>query len=439
MGFDEIGDRGLRRRIKQHLHAKEHDFFAVLQPGFEEQGEKELKSLGEIKVLERSEGGILFRSGLETCFLLNLASRTVTRFLMRLAVFRAENFRRLRKKAEEFPWELYLKEGSGIGFSTRCRNSRLYHTERIEDELLAGIRRRLSAYNMEIPGPGSRDVPETQRVFIRFDHNICTLSLDTSGELLYKRGYKTGIGEAPLRETLAALILLEAKAENYDLVIDPLCGSGTLSLEAAGILTGKLPSLHREFAFMNWPSFKRSSFEYMKRKLAPGEDKGSEPVRVSEKKIMGSEPVQVQEKEIMGSEPERILAEEDKGSEPIRVIASDIGEENVNITAGNLERAGLASLVTLSRTDFLKERIKVPEGKRSLLVINPPYGKRLSGTGESFYRSLGRVIRDNYAGSGYAIISPSLEHEKIMGLPYDRKILFINGGIKVGLIVKDRY
>ncbi len=412
MGFDEIGDRGLKRRIKQHLHAKDHDFFAVVHPGFEEVAEKELKSLGEITVLERSEGGILFRTGLETCFLLNLTSRTVTRFLMRLTEFRAENFRRLGKKVEEFPWELYLSGGSRIGISTRCRSSRLYHTERIGEELLAGIRRRLPAYALEVPGPGPREVPEAQRIYVRFDHNICTLSLDTSGELLHKRGYKTDISEAPLRETLAALILLEAKAENYDLVIDPLCGSGTFSLEAAGILTGKIPSPEREFAFMNWPSFKKSSFEYMKRKLAPEADKGSEPIRVLEKENMGSE--------------------------PIRVIASDIGEENVKITAGNLERAGLAPLVALSRTDFLKERIKVPEGKRSLLVINPPYGKRLSGSGESFYRKLGRVIRDNYAGSGYAIISPSLEHEKIMGLPYDRKILFMNGGIKVGLIVKDK-
>ncbi len=401
MGFDEITDKGLRRRIKQHVQAKEHDFFAVVHPGFEKRAAKELENFDSVKIQEITEGGILFRSGLETCFTLNLRSRTVSRFIMRLAEFRAENFRKLRKKVGEFPWELYISDGTGTGFSTHCSNSRLYHTGRIEEEVFTCIRKRLSGHDIEISGPASREGPGTQKVFIRFADNICTLSLDTSGELLYKRGYKTHISEAPIRETLAALILLEAGVKNYGLVIDPLCGSGTFSLEAAGICGGTTPSLNRDFAFMNWPSFKKASFEHMKKKLAAGE--------------------------------------KTEGSEHIWVLASDIREENIVNTKNNLESAGLLNRVELRKLDFLNEKVVIPPGKKSLIVINPPYGKRLKGSDETFYRRLGRVIRENYADSGFTIISPSLEHEKIMGLSYDRKILFMNGGIKVGLIVKDRF
>jgi putative N6-adenine-specific DNA methylase len=401
MGFDEIKDKGLRRRIKQHVLAKEHDFFAVVHPGFEKRAAEELESLGSENILDITEGGILFRAGLETCFILNLRSRTVSRFLMRLTEFSAENFRRLRKKTEEFPWELYLSDSAAIGFSTHCRGSRLYHTGRIEEELMAGIRKRLSGYDIKISAPASRDEPGSEKVFIRFTDNICTLSLDTSGELLYRRGHKTRISEAPIRETLAALILLEAKIKNYHLVIDPLCGSGTFSLEAAGILTGKNPSPERDFAFMNWPSFKKASFEYTKKTLAAGEEK--------------------------------------EGSEQKIVLASDIREENIHMTQQNLKSAGLLDRVKLQKLDFLKEHLEIPPDTPSLIVINPPYGKRLPGSDEKFYRKLGRVITNNYPDSGFAILSPSLEHEKIMGLSYDRKILFMNGGIKVGLIVKDRF
>jgi putative N6-adenine-specific DNA methylase len=401
MGFDEITDKGVRRRIKQHVLAKEHDFFAVVHPGFEKRAAEELEGLGSENIQDITEGGILFRAGLETCFMLNLRSRTVSRFLMRLTEFYAENFRRLRNKVEDFPWELYLSDSTAIGFSTHCRGSRLYHTGKIEEEVLAGIRKRLSGYDIKISASASGKAPGLQKVFIRLADNICTLSLDTSGELLYRRGQKTRISEAPIRETLATLILLEAKIKNYHLVIDPLCGSGTFSLEAAGTLTGKNPSLARDFAFMNWPSFKKASFEYMKKKLT--------------------------------------AAEEKEGSEQKIILASDIREENINMTQQNLKNAGLLDRVKLQRLDFMKEQLEVPADKRSLIVLNPPYGKRLTGTDEKFYRKLGRVIMDNYPDSGFAIISPSLEHEKIMGLSYDRKILFMNGGIKVGLIVKDRF
>ena len=385
--------------MKQHVTGKEHDFFAIVQPGFEDTAQRELAGLGITAFGDPVEGGIAFRTRLDGCFRVNLCSRTVSRVIMRLCRFRAERFNSLRSHAADFPWELHVKNGTALNFEVTAIKSRLYHKEGIEREFRKGIASRLGDFGIEAGSGHVAGEGRVQKIFVRFDDNICQVSLDTSGELLYRRGIKTGTAAAPMRETLAASILLEAGLPGYDLLIDPMCGSGTFSIEALGILLKKPPGSGRDFAFMNWPSYRPRSFDHMKKKLdeAGGDGAG--------KKIL--------------------------------VLASDISPENMEIAEGNLARSGTAVHAETAVRDFFRDMVPVPPRQKALIVLNPPYGGRLKGINlNTLYRKIGETIRNAYPASGYAVISPSLEYEKIMSLSYDKKILFRNGGIKVAVIIK---
>lgn len=393
-------EKALDRRIKQHVIAKECVFFAVVQPGFEDVAADELREIGVADGMRIVEGGIEFTGRLDACYRLNVCSRTATRVMMRIAEFKASNFVKLRTHACGIPWELHIKNGRSIVFSITCHHSRLYHTGRIEEELRGAISERLALYGLVPVFPdaaGGGDIPQT--VFIRFDNDRCHVSLDTSGEPLYRRGYKTHGVEAPLRETLAALILRAAHAERYGMIIDPMCGSGTFAIEAAMMMRRSLPGLHRDFAFMQWPSFRPAAFQYLVRSLSGG-DAVSAPL-------------------------------------PGTVVCSDIDDSALAAARENARQAGVQDAVLPEKRDFLREKIVIPPDVKALIALNPPYGRRLSsGDTGALYRRIGETIR-GYAGCGYAIIVPALDLEKTMSLSYDRKILFMNGGIRVAVIVKN--
>ncbi len=394
-----IGDhtKGLERRIRQHVIGIEHIFFAVVQPGFEETAVRELRDIGISHIIGTFDGGIEFKGKLADCYTVNICSRTITRLVMRIASFKADGFEKLQKKIAGIPWELHLSEGTAVDFNITARSSRLYHTGRIEEECRDGVISRLMEYGISVRAPEDDGRP-VQEILVRLDNNSVQVSLDSSGELLFKRGEKKRVVRAPLRETIASLVLHEAGLRNYDVVLDPMCGSGTFSLEAAGIFMRKFPGLGRTFTYMQWPSFREKGHEYLKRRL--------------------SEELDPQ----MGGK---------------RIIASDNDQRAVDAAEGNIKDAGLDSLITVRRGDFFMDPAPVANGGRCLIVLNPPYGVRLKINADAIYRNIGRVIRKNYRGWGYAIVTPGVEYEKILSLPYDRKVLFMNGGIKVAAIFKD--
>jgi putative N6-adenine-specific DNA methylase len=387
------------RRIRQHLLAREHRFFAVVQPGFEEACGRELAEIGAGTVAGITEGGVEFLSRLNGCYAANYFSRAASRILMRLARFRARRFDELRRRIEEFPWELYINEGTHLEIHATSSGSALYHTGRIRDEFLAGIAARFGRYGMI----ASSDAAAAQTVSVRIQGDRCTMSLDASGELLYRRQERVYVTAAPLRETLASLILMEAGAGDYDCIIDPMCGSGTFSLEGASMLMGLAPGRHRGFAFMNWPCFSRPAFDQMVKR--------HEAALSSRARGFQDSPVPF-------------------------VFASDIDTVAIDAARSNIERAGLGGAVDLRRHDFLGAPVALPGERRCLIALNPPYGARYDVDSGSLYRMIGRRVREWYGRCGYAIVTPSLEHEKILSLPYDKKVLFWNGGIKVALIVK---
>ena len=272
----------------------------------------------------------------------------------------------------------------------------IYHTGKLEEIFYAGISERLNRFNISIE---SGKLLTRQTIFLRNYRDLCTVSLDASGEFLYKRGEGKKTCQAPLRETTAALILLEAKLGGYGQILDSMCGSGTFSLEAASILAKSLPAGEREFPFMHWPGFRGSLFRFIKNTA-----------------LMN------------------VITQEELVQ---KIITTDINENVVKTAKSNIPER-FNKIIQPYVSDFFTIPGSITNGIKTLIVLNPPYGKRLDdGTDKLIYREIGKKIRKDFSNCGYAIIVPGEEKENVLGLAYDRKIPFMNGGIKAAVIFKD--
>ena len=375
----------------------EHVFFAVVQPGFENAAAAELGMIGISGVRTACTGGLEFSGRMEDCYRVNACSRTVTRLLMRLGRFGSRDPERLYSGAKKIPWELLVGDGTKLKFSCSWKRSRLHFGEKIEKVLFEAISERMAGCGLGVVLDDGSAAAQT--IYARIENDVCEVSLDSTGPLLYRRGEKIRVSGAGLRETLAALILHEAGICGYDMIIDPMCGAGTFSIEAIGILLGRFPGTGRTFSFMDWPCFSPAAYANLVGRLA----------RESEGRGGG-----------------------------LIALTGDIDEKSAAAAGRNLADAGLAEHADVRRRDFFRDAYDHPRGKKCLVVLNPPYGKRMRpGDIRGLYRMIGNTIRGKYADCGYAVISPGLEYEKIMSLPYDRKVLFMNGGLKVAAIFRD--
>lgn len=394
--FDKIENIAIKRRVKNHLIGRDHIFFAVIQPGFEETSRRELGSIGLRLNDEVIEGGTEFKGRLDSCYSASLLSRTTARIMMRISEFRSLNYFELERLIRSFPWELYISPGTEIVFRTSTAKSMIYHTGKLEEIFYTGIVERLNNYNIDIE---SENTLCRQTLFLRNCRDICTVSLDASGEFLYKRGEGKKTVQAPLRETTAALILFEAGIAGYNLVLDPMCGSGTFSLEAASILTKTPPSCERMFPFKHWPCFREAAFRFIKNNAMKN------------------------------------IIPQDRINQ--KIITSDFDKKSVETTETNIPER-FNTIIKPVVSDFFSIPADIVSGTRTLIVLNPPYGKRLNDGGDRlFYREIGKKIRKDFGNCGYAVIVPGEEKEKALDLPYDRKIPFMNGGIKAAVIFKD--
>ena len=397
--MNDLVSNALKRRIKRHIIGEEHVFFSIVQPGFEDRAGIELSDIG-LKLKENFiEGGIEFSGKLDSCFIASLLSRTVNRIIMRIAEFRTVNYYELERQIRSFPWELYISQECKILFRSSSSKSKIYHTGKLEEIFINGINERLAKYNIILYAGADLAPAHSQIIFLRNNRDICTVSLDASGEFLYKRGIRKNINKAPIRETTASLILLESKIENYDLIIDPMCGSGALSIEAASIFTKTPPGLKKEFTFMHWPSFKEKSYNHIKKNLM--------------KNIIPQEKIKQE------------------------IITSDIDSKEVEIAKSNIPEE-LSKIITPKTIDFFSLPSDIAKNKKALIVLNPPYGKRIiSQKTKSIYTEIGKKVRNDFKNCGYAIIIPDHEKENSLNLKYDRKIAIMNGGIKIKILFKD--
>ncbi len=369
-------------------------FFAVTAPGIEPLAAQELERLGLLpgEGSPQSEpGGVTFQGGLMELYKANLHLRTASRVLVRLGDFYAAGFPEFKKKAGRLAWERYLAPGQPVAPRVTCHKSRLYHSDAVARELVKAISERLGAPTpLHKSGDEEEDSP-VQRVVVRLLHDHCTISVDSSGALLHRRGYRLATAKAPLRETLAAAVLLAAGWDPTAPLLDPFCGSGTIPIEAALLARGLPPGRQRRFAFMNWPGFNAGEWEAVW--------------------AAGAERVQLRS--------------------PI-IQASDRDAGAVRLAQANAERAGVADCIEFSVRAI--SAVAPPSGP-GWVISNPPYGLRVSANKDlrNLYAQLGNVLRDHCLGWQVAILCSHVRLLAQTGLPLDTTFSLVNGGVQVRL------
>ncbi len=370
--------------------------FAVSAPGLAKFTALECRSLGllgdvspgEIDPVDAEEtGGVAFRGDFRQIYQANLHLRTASRVLLRLGVFYAAAFSELRKKASRLEWERFLKPGQPVSLRVSCHKSRLYHSDAVAERVAGAIGDRLGvqpAFSKDKDDEASA----AQLVVVRLVHDQCTISLDSSGELLHRRGYRLATAKAPLRETLAAGLLMACEWDGVSPLLDPFCGSGTIAIEAALIAKAIPPGLQRRFAFMDWPGFDKPLWDSL-----VAESRGL--IRVSQPAI----------------------------------YASDRDAGAIEMAAANAARAGVGGEIQFS----CRAVSAIDELEEGWVVTNPPYGLRVSSNKDlrNLYAQFGNVLRQKCRGSQVGILSSDLQLLRQVGLPLDTSQTFVNGGIKV--------
>jgi len=332
----------------------------------------------------------------------NLWSRTASRVLIRIAEFRAKAFFELELNAKKIEWSRYVVPGTTVDFRVTCRKSKLYHTGAIAQRLGDALATAVSGVRIaKTKGSGDEDdaTPEpsaerTQLFVVRFVHDLATVSVDTSGTLLYMRGYRQALAKAPLRETLAAASILGAGWDGTTPLSDPMCGSGTIPIEAARLARRMAPGKDRSFAFFDWPEFRRDAWRKMLDEARSGELPRS----------------------------------------PVAIDGSDRDAGAIEAARSNAERAGVAEDISFAMRPV--SALDAREGA-GLVVSNPPYGVRV---GESrplrdLYARLGDVLRAQRSGWQLALLSADRQLERQLRLELEERFVTRNGGIPVHLVV----
>jgi len=389
------GPSPLYKRIKRQVIGRLHRFFAATAPGFEEICLRELFRLQSTAAQARTiPGGVEFEGRLEDCFRANLNLRLPNRILMRISAFKSSNFRQLEKKAGDIAWELYLQPDSLLKVHVAARHCRLRHSDAIAERIKKAVSDRLSGLEFD------QNVPKTawghQNIYVRGIDDRFTASIDSSGDLLYKRGLKEHTGKAPLRETLAAGALFLAGYDGCEPLLDPLCGTGTFSLEAA-LMAKRIPAgWFREFAFTRWPSFIEKRWNYIKREAQSGIVQARRPL----------------------------------------IFASDTDHEACQKLESCIQKYHLADAVQVRHIDYFDLDPLELTDRIGMICINPPYGRRLGGrqASEKFLHAMGDRLKQAYQGWKLVLIAPG--RAAADKLPFQTQSIPIrHGGLKLNLLI----
>src|SRR5512139_3315167 len=367
-----------------------YDLFAVCQPGLEQIVADELRTLG-IANPQPVHGGVEFRGFLAHVYRVNLWSRTAERVLLRLREFRAESFRELHHKAARTKWEEFLKPGCDISIRATCRKSILMHTGGVAERIVNGISDRLGQPSRLITTDEENKSARSNFLVVRIVDDRCLISLDTSGALLHFRGYRQATAKAPLRETLAAAMILSSGWTPDRSLLDPFCGSGTIPIEAALMARHIAPGRRRSFAFFEWPQFDRAAWDAL---LTQADDNALDHV-------------------------------------PASIQGSDRDAGAIEASRSNAERAGV--LNDIEFTQCAMSAIE-PIGAGDV-ITNPPYGQRVGDADvRNLYAQFGKVLHAKCPGWRVAMLSSDVHWEYGTGLKFQPIARFNNGGIKVRLV-----
>ncbi len=356
------------------------EIFLVATPGLEAPLCAEALEAGfDAQVVD---GGVRFIGLWPDVWRANLELRGATRVLARLGSFRAMHLAQLDKRARKINWGAVLRPDVTVKVEASCKRSRIYHAG-------AASQRVGKAITEELGAPIADDAQV--RIMVRIEDDLVTISVDTTGESLHKRGFKEGVAKAPMRETMAAMFLRQCGYDGTQSVLDPMCGSGTFVIEAAEWALGLKPGRERTFAFEHLAGFDAVAWTAMR---------GSAPTAGSTLRFYGS----------------------DRDAGAIRMARE------------NAERSGVSSYVHFEQQSV--ETLQAPPGPPGILIVNPPYGTRIGNKAplRQLYRSLGTVVRTRLPGWRVGVITADKDLAQAIGLGLELvEPTVLHGGLRIGL------
>jgi len=319
----------------------------------------------------------------------NLALRLPTRILLRLGELEARDFGKLEKRAAALPWARYLPAGAPVTIRAASAKSRLYHTGAIEERVALALAGSVGAVLTKPADPTDDDDTSAHAILVRGLHDRYTFSLDTSGARLHQRGWRMEGGLAPLRETLAAALVALAEHADDEPLVDPMCGSGTIAIEAALLQIRRAPGQGRSFAFERFVGFDAARLGALRVQLKKAERARRLPI-----------------------------------------VLADADAAQLAIARRNAVRAGVDELVTFELGPLAQRK---PHAERGLFITNPPYGRRI-GTRSAMpplYGEIGRALKGAYTAWRAAILVEDRALLPALGIDEARTIALSNGGLKV--------
>ena len=362
--------------------------------GFEELLAKELTQLGAqaVKIGVRH---VSFTGDKGFMYKANMGLRTAIKILKPIATFKVINETELYNKINALPWEDYLKSDGTLAVGATLNGETFTHSQYVALKTKDAIVDRFRDKTGERPNVDLR-FPDL-KIDIHIDRHFCTVSLDSSGESLHKRGYKIATNIAPINEVLAAGLVMLSGWDGQSDFMDPMCGSGTVLVEAAMIACNIPPNLMRnEFGFERWEDWDVDLFEKIEESLLS-------KTRDFHHKIMGF----------------------------------DKSPSAVEKAIQNVENAKLDDFIYIKNEDFFKTQ---KGGDAHLhMVFNPPYGERLDIEMESFYGSIGSTLKHKYPGTNAWMISSNMEALKHIGLRPSRKIKLFNAKLESKFVKYEMY
>ena len=365
-----------------------------MAPGLEALLVAELNGLGVSGRLRPTRGGAEVFASREELWTVALRGRIPESLRARIGGFQATDFAGLERGLARLPWAAYVPRGAAVTVRATSTRSRLFHTGAVAERTEAAVRELVGGPHRggAAPTPASEPPVDPAVVHVRLDRDRATVSVDASGELLHRRGYRGHVGRAPLRETLAAACLRAAAVPEATPLWDPFCGSGTLVIEAQHAATGALAGGRRAFAFEAWPTHDAEAFASLRERLQ------------------------------VRRQPSR------------RALGCDVDPRAIAAARANAEAAGVAPYCDLEIGDFAAAAARVPPG--AAVVTNLPYGHRTRGGGdltETFGR-FGRLVAARIDLEPVVVLNGHPRFLEAAGGRWERLAAFGNGGLKVELL-----
>lgn len=366
------------------IASPDFEIFLVTAPGLESLLCAEAREKG-FKAPKAVKGGVTVQGGWPEIWRASLEIRGAARILARIAEFRALHLAQLDKRARKVPWAAFLRRDVPFRVEASCRKSRIYHQGAAAQRIETAIKEELSA---------KADDAALVCVKARIDDDLCTISIDTSGESLHKRGHKEAVAKAPMRENLAALFLRQCGYDGKEPVLDPMCGSGTFVIEAAEIAAGLKPGRSRHFAFELLANFDSAAWQKLRDATPPA------------------------------------------AAPACRFHGSDHDAGAIRMARENAARAGVDAW-TVFQQQSLGELTR-PEGPPGLVICNPPYGARIGDKKRlaPLYRALGQTLLARFQGWRVGVVTNDAELAAATALPFAPPAGPIShGGISVSLFL----